>query len=99
MTKSKIRRCDAPGCRTLTAAGLCEQHREAEQAPLQATIDADAKHRARIVELEAGLAKAREWEKRVEHIDRMRADLDGLRLAAQQTDRRAEVPTFSGELP
>jgi hypothetical protein len=94
MTHRKVRRCEAPHCRTLTTGTLCDRHR-AERAAEQtaapaATLD-DATWTAMLAEAWRRVRAAREQrEERHEALDR-------LRLAARRADRAGQQPRFSVE--
>lgn len=94
---SKILRCSAPGCRTLTANGLCD-HCRAEQAAKESPWD---KIPSEV--WEAGRIKAEamyaEMSQERAQLDARREDLAALKDGAAKMARRAERPTFSGELP
>jgi len=110
MSKSKILRCEAPGCRTLTRGGRCDLHRGPGQAikPSPQTTAADRTEgvnhvvnppietsRARLAGIQAGLEAALAWERRVDHLDLLRANLRSLRECGERIERSTEQPVFS----
>src|SRR5436190_2619321 len=86
--KTKLLRCDSPGCRTLTSRGLCDRHRE---QLAQAIETSDAKSRDLVARLEEGNLRFLDSAER----DWMREDLERLRAEGERVARSAEQPVFS----
>lgn len=94
MTKTKILRCSAPGCRALTSADLCEKHREKKQAasPWDAiTPEQWEASRVKAQNQFNAMRAARDLR------DAQRADLAALQDGAEKQARRAEQPIFFEE--
>ena len=97
MSKSKIQRCTAPHCRTLTSTTLCDAHQAADDALLD-EIDAeiaDSRRRAQEAELQAQERDSAAAAARL-HRDALRASLADLQRACGRVDRSGEQPIFSG---
>ena len=92
MTKTKILRCTAPGCRTLTRAGTCDKHRAPEPAPSPWAAITAAEWDAAAVKATTMFYEMREARMQREA---RRADLADLQDGAGKMFRRLEVPTFS----
>lgn len=93
-TKLKLLRCTAPGCRKLTARGVCDGH---QAAALALALDQEAP-KAKLTD-EGWAAMLAEAERRVkaaagEKAER-RDELANLQRAAQRADRAGERPVFS----
>jgi len=91
--KTRFLRCTESGCRRLTSNGLCDEHREPEQA---ANPQLSPEGAARLAEQLALFAQARQD---AGHRAQMRDDLAALADGAAKQMRRTEVPVFADEQP
>lgn len=99
MSKTKLIRCAADGCRELTANEFCEAHQAQQEADRKLIAELDAerrrwhrRERARevVAEIERDYRAALARRSAL-----LREELAGLKAAAARADRAGERPRFS----
>jgi len=97
--KKRFLRCEKDGCRTLTAHGLCDVHREPAVTARGGTQPTASSPVNREEVWRAGLALADAWfaneDARERDLVERRELLSGLHAAARRIDSAGERPRFS----